>query len=806
MRAGLLGLLALAALSSSALAQDEGPLPDGVRSAGVTLQEYNEEIETIRAFANARGADARNALARLFAERSWGAMQQGDYPLAARYALAGWRYAPWREADFRGALGRLLHEAGESTWSFEGDEGSQSPDSTRDLRVADGEIVVWDFASASVSQTLRGHSGRVVYARFTPGGELILTAATDGAIRLWDASSGEQVALIEGLEDVRDFRYSADGSIAYISSGNPLDPQIHVIDLDLRREVAVIPLQSLEAISQTGAIATHYHWGALQDEGVVYIRDSLGRIRHRLRGHTDSITFAAFSRVGDRLVTASEDTTARVWGVEPGAELAVLSHPAAVTLATFSGDNALVVTAARDQRARIWSASRGQEIDVLDGHDAEITALAFDASGRSILTADRNGLVQLWDDFIFGWSRVAVFRSHDGAVRSVAFRADGRTVEIRSSTGILRLWEAARTHTVLEVSETDRNRLLAWRAETLVRSTPDDRILVERRGASEVFGRGEEGSSVENLTLSADGSLLASGAIDGVIRIRRLTGDLVAVLRGHTGSVADLSFSDNGTRIVSASADRTARVWDLESNELVSEIRGHAGPVTGHVGVLTAAFSPDAGRVATGGYDCTARVSDAGSGRVLAIMRPLDQAPNALTALTCQINDVAFSPDGGSIVSASNDRTARVWDAATGGERLILRGHDDSVLAARFSGDGTRIATASGDGAIRIWASESGRELARFAGPSRVRDISFEGAGDRLRIVSENSRRVYNVSRLTQSMAQLAADACTNYLLPRHRTFSDIEIGADPLIREVWLAGGRANRDVCENVPGAPPL
>ena len=80
------------------------------------------------------------------------------------------------------------------------------------------------------------------------------------------------------------------------------------------------------------------------------------------------------------------------------------------------------------------------------------------------------------------------------------------------------------------------------------------------------------------------------------------------------------------------------------------------------------------------------------------------------------MRSAAFSPDGSRIVTASVDKTARIWDAATGKEIAVLRGHDSVVNSAAFSPDGSRIVTASADKTARIWDAASAKEIAVLRG------------------------------------------------------------------------------------------
>jgi Tol biopolymer transport system component len=147
------------------------------------------------------------------------------------------------------------------------------------------------------------------------------------------------------------------------------------------------------------------------------------------------------------------------------------------------------------------------------------------------------------------------------------------------------------------------------------------------------------------------------------------------------------SFSPDGRRIVTASDDTTARVWDAESGREIARLQAYEGTVR------SASFSPDGLRIVTASSDKTARVWDAASGAEIALLRGHD----------AMVNGASYSRDGRRIVTASDDTTARVWDAASAQEIVVLRAHSERVLSASFSPDGRRIVTASFDRTARVW-------------------------------------------------------------------------------------------------------
>jgi len=212
-----------------------------------------------------------------------------------------------------------------------------------------------------------------------------------------------------------------------------------------------------------------------------------------------------------------------------------------------------------------------------------------------------------------------------------------------------------------------------------------------------------------------------------------------AIMAGHTNKVASAAWSPDGARIVTASADNTARVWDAKTGAQLALLQGHTGPV------YSAAWSPDGARIVTASWDNTARVWDAKSGAQLALL-----------GHTGPIYSAAWSPDGTRIVTASDDKTARVWDAKTGVQLALLQGHTGAVVSAAWSPDGTRIVTASSDNTARVWNAKTEVQLVLIEGhTSWVVSAAWSPDGARVVTASQDgTARVWD-ARTGAQLAQL---------------------------------------------------
>ncbi len=391
-------------------------------------------------------------------------------------------------------------------------------------------------------------------------------------------------------------------------------------------------------------------------------------------GHTDEVTGVAFSPDGRRILTGSQDKTAKVWDAATGQELfALKGHINGVSSVAFSPDGRRILTGSWDKTAKVWDADKGQELFALKGHINGVSSVAFSPDGRRLLTGSQDGTAKVWD--ADKGQELFSLKGHTDQVFSVAFSRDGRRILTGSNDNTAKVWDADK--------------------------------------GTELFSLKGHTGSVTSVAFSPDGRRLLTGSQDQTAKVWDADkGQELFSLKGHTGSVTSVAFSPDGQRLLTGSGEQ-AKVWDADKGQELFSLKGHRS------WVLSVAFSPDGRRILTGSQDQTAKVWDAAKGQ-------------KIFSLKGPFFGVAFSPDGRRILTGSREQ-AKVWDAETGQELLSLTGHKRLVLSVAFSPDGRRLLTGSSDDSAKVWDAETGQELFSLKGHKHwVTSVAFSPDGRRL--------------------------------------------------------------------------
>ena len=242
-----------------------------------------------------------------------------------------------------------------------------------------------------------------------------------------------------------------------------------------------------------------------------------------------------------------------------------------------------------------------------------------------------------------------------------------------------------------------------------------------------------------NCAWSKDGSQFITASYDRTCKVWNSWGnggtDPILVLDGvHSNVVYALSFNNPfSDRIITGSFDGTAVLWNAKSGEPLAELKGHCGEI------VCVSFSQNGRYCATGSMDCSANIfSTDDSGQLL----------SRLIGHSGEIVSVQFSSDSARIITGSFDTTARVWDARSGACLCVLQGHEGEISAALFSFTGDLCATSSIDCSVRLWDSNSGNCLDVLQGHSdEVLDVCFNLVGSRLASASsDTTARIFNAT------------------------------------------------------------
>ncbi len=584
--------------------------------------------------------------------------------------------------------------------------------------------------------TLRGHSGTIIRAVFSPDNKLILTASEDGTARVWDARSGRsQVELRGHIGKVQNAAFSLDGTMI-ITAGE--DKTAQVWETSSGKNLAVLRGHNKALTGASFSPNGRLVVTASQD-GTAQVWDvSASTSKVVLRGHGDTINSQSstavrtptFSADGSKIITAGQDGTARIWDAQSGRALAILKHQNYVNTAVFSSNGAFAVTASNDKTACIWETSTGHQLVQLKGHKDEVRGAIFSNDDKAVVTISEDGTARVWDAST--GETLHILQGHSEPINKVAISYDNKLIATASLDGSARVWDASTGRTLLVLRGHTKGILsvaFSTDGKRLVTSSEDEtaRIWEVATWQQQFALSGSSGA------FSADGSLVVTATQDNSAEIwDAKTGKRLAILRGHTGKVQSVAFSLDGKKIVTASEDKTTQIWDANTGRSIRMLPVHeslilkatfnptgekiitasddgtvcmwdvstghtiGSPMEGHIGqVYDAAFSPDGKKIVTASEDATARIWDAGNGRLQAELR----------GHTGPVFKASFSPNGRWVVTASQDNTARVWDANAGHPLGVLQGHAGRVRSAAFSPDGAWVITASDDKMVRLWAT-----------------------------------------------------------------------------------------------------
>jgi WD40 repeat protein len=209
-------------------------------------------------------------------------------------------------------------------------------------------------------------------------------------------------------------------------------------------------------------------------------------------------------------------------------------------------------------------------------------------------------------------------------------------------------------------------------------------------------------------------------------------------LVGHAGAVNGVAVTGDGLLAVSASDDKTLKVWDVETGQELRTLLKER-KLSG-IQILRELPTPPGHSESVNGIAVSSdgrRAISASADRTLNVWDTQDKSPlHTLRGHSNVVNAVAMSRDGRRAISASEDRTLKVWDTEKDNELRTLEGHSAAVTGVAMSGDGRLTVSASADKTLKIWDVESGRDLRTLGSRPSAAIVGVATSRDGLRVLS----------------------------------------------------------------------
>jgi WD40 repeat protein/serine/threonine protein kinase len=613
---------------------------------------------------------------------------------------------------------------------------------------------LWKQTRSDALQALGSHSNTVNDAVFSPKGDLLATSSADRTVKLWDMVRRHEVATLPHEDSVRAAVFLAEGKSLATASADGL---LRVWDLESFKEISRLRIGTINPPRERPSLAfsPRGELVAVADpDGTVNVWNVGTKAKTAtLHGRPTTswgpcVAFSwdaqvlAFGRPADALV--------ELFDVARQERICSLTNaPEGVSTLAFSKDGRMLACTGKRGAGGgpilVWDLGTRQRIWTLSGHTSWVPKLTFSPDGKTLASAGSDHTAKLWN---MDTGQSTTLHGHLNEVWAIAIAPDGQyLVTGTKGEGRVALWSAlpkpaekdakvissdvenVRRHPVLSPDGTallkayDDNVIGLWDTDTLSERTRFPLVV----------------SNETCLAVSPGGKLVGRGDVDGSLKLLEgATGREAASLCQRGAGIERLEFSRDGSKLVTASADRKIRIWDVATHTVLHELEAHSGGVRGPV--LGLGFSADGLTLGVGYSDSTAELFDLAGGKRLALLRGHKEA----------VCGAVLLPDGKTAVTASHDQAVKLWDVSTQRELESLHGEGGAVFSIALAPDGQRLA--AGGRALRLWDPVT-RQLVMIlkgAPGDSFDNLAFSPEGNTLVAVTSTELRVWRAPSLAE--------------------------------------------------------
>ena len=637
----------------------------------------------------------------------------------------------------------------------------------------DGIVNVWNVETKQNVATFEENSLKFFSVLFSPDGTLLASRADDNTVKLWDVGTKENIATLESQNGwVNSVEFSPDGTILATGYGDNHwegieGNTVKLWDVGTKENIATLEGHS-EGVSSVVFSPDGTLLASSSYDDTVKLWDvDKKEIVTTFEGHSDTVASVVFSPDGTLLASRSYDDTVKLWDVDKKEIVTTFEgHSDTVTSVVFSPDGTLLASSSYDDTVKLWDLTPRKRTFVKISGDNQtgffLTQLA-EPLVVEVRDSDSNPLPDIQVTFkviagggLLGGEHTSIDVNTDANGRAsqtftLATEPSPNTVEVSIGYKVV-------TFNAVGISQYKLIKISGDQQRQTFGSTLEEPLVVEVRDWQDdllpdvqvtftvTAGGGflNAESTVEHLTTDANGrasqTFSLGNEVENTVEVKftyesvtfnafSVSDPYDGILIGHTDAVNSVSYSPDGSQLVSGSTDGTVKLWDVSTEGITTTFTGHTDAVT------SVAFSPDGVLFASASLDNTIKLWNVST----------EENIGTLIGHTDAVTSVAFSPDGTLLASGSDDETVKLWDVQTHTDIATLEGYTDAITSVVFSPDGTLLASGSSRNAVKLWDVETHTNIATLVRYRNHTSVSFSPDGTLLASGSQDDVYLWDV-------------------------------------------------------------
>ncbi len=551
----------------------------------------------------------------------------------------------------------------------------------------DNKIYLWQVGDSVPNKVLKGHSRKVMALAFSPKGDFLLSGGMDGKAIMWNIHGDSLFSVSHQQGSILSLGFSFDNELFYTGSS------------------------ANEIIKWT-------------------IR---GKKEKVLGGNNHKVDIMAFSPVSNHFVSTAHDKIHLRRTNRNRVQRTINAHSGQITSIDYAPDGRYFVSAGEDHRVILWT-STGAKVREFEGHLKPVRTVKFSPDGKKILGGGDDKIIIEWD---FNGKELRKYEGDIGQIICLDYLSNDQIITALNDNRLI-TWNQNMDafEKFFFIKSGNQKRKKSQASYSVILPSPDGKVIfvarknktayLMERGSKKIYNLVVSSGYIKSAAFSPNNDCIVAGTSTGKYFMWSLTGELMHFASTGSADLCAVAFSNNGKSFAIGAHDGYIHIFDSGNNAITKLT---TAPNINY----SVAFTPDDKKILVGGAGRIVNIitldnfKDSYNGELnnsaKAAFSPTnkhfavsgehnkvllwekdrrDRPKVILKGHRAKINSLAFSPDGTSVLSASDDNTAILWDLE-GDIIFKFRGHAKAVKNASFTQNGDTIITASSDNTLRYW-------------------------------------------------------------------------------------------------------